>query len=69
MIKLDLPGYSVAKRSAIDGSIQRLPIVFAAVAVGLTPRGDTIITLVAWAEENGTLEVFPNPHIVRTPDA
>lgn len=69
MIKLDLPGYSVEKRSAIDGSKQHFPIVFAVVAVGLTSQGQVMVTLCAWVEEADKLTVHPTPTIVRTPDA
>lgn len=69
MIKLDLPGYSVEKRNAIDGSKQHLPIVFAVVGVGVNSHGQVMVTLCAWVDEDGKLTVHPTPTIVRTPDA
>lgn len=65
MLRIELPGWAIEKRNAIDGSRRRLPIEFACVAVGLSQRGDVLVTVVAWVNEDGKLTVYPNPDIIK----
>lgn len=68
MIKIDLPGYAVEQRNAIDGSKQKLPIVFGLAGVFMTQQGPAV-TLTVWVEDKGKLVPYSNPEIVRNRDA
>lgn len=68
MLRVDLPGWAVEERSAIDGSTKHVPIVFMIVIAGMTPQG-IAQSFLAYVEESGTLTPKANPKIVRVDDA